>query len=67
MSTVRDLGMLNVAITGQSEVGGLVGVNNGTLKNVYLTGTVTGTVDEVGGALETILLDTSHNLILLHL
>lgn len=40
-STVRDLGLLNADITGNSTVGALAGENNGIVSNSYATGAVT--------------------------
>ncbi|MCG5237945.1 GLUG motif-containing protein [Xanthobacter oligotrophicus] len=40
-STVRDLGLLDVDITGNSTVGALAGENNGVVSNSYATGAVT--------------------------
>jgi filamentous hemagglutinin family protein len=43
---VRNVGLVNVNITGQSRVGGLMGMNyynGGSISNSYSTGTVTGT------------------------
>ncbi|PHM16778.1 MAG: hypothetical protein CJD30_09765, partial [Sulfuricurvum sp. PD_MW2] len=48
-TVIRDLGLVNVSITGQNRVGGVIGTNYGVLKNVYVTGSVTGTGYEVGG------------------
>jgi hypothetical protein len=45
---VRNLGMVGGAVTGVSDVGGLVGDNYGTVSNSYATGAVTGYSD-VGG------------------
>ena len=45
---VRDLGLVDVKITGESYVGGLVGHNLGDLINCYSTGLVSGHLD-VGG------------------
>ncbi|MDP2145060.1 MAG: GLUG motif-containing protein, partial [Gallionella sp.] len=47
-STVKNLGLLNVAVTGSNYVGGLVGLNYGTVSNSYTTGNVTG-ASNVGG------------------
>ena len=47
-STVTDIGLLNINIQGASEVGGLVGRNQGSVTNSYATGAVTGNW-EVGG------------------
>jgi hypothetical protein len=41
-SQIRNLGVENVNITGQNTVGGLVGVNCGTLTSCYATGSVSG-------------------------
>ncbi|MFG1343919.1 GLUG motif-containing protein [Xanthobacter autotrophicus DSM 431] len=38
--TVRDIGLLDVNITGHSTVGSLAGENNGVVSNSYATGTV---------------------------
>ncbi len=47
---IRNIGMREVNITGQSFVGGLVGYNyRGTIRNAYATGNVNGTGDFVGG------------------
>lgn len=45
---IRNLGLVDVNITGYSEIGGLVGRNYGQITNSYVTGDVTGR-DEVGG------------------
>jgi hypothetical protein len=45
---VKNLGVMDVNITGDGDVGGLVGVNGGALSRCYATGTVSGTYD-VGG------------------
>lgn len=48
--TVRDVGLLGVSVTGNDEVGGLVGYNNGgTITNSYVTGSVRG--NEYNGGL----------------
>jgi hypothetical protein len=46
---VKNLGLTNVSITGNANVGGLVGVNSGTIQNCYTAGTVKGTDNNVGG------------------
>jgi hypothetical protein len=47
---VKNVGVINVNITGESYVGGLVGSNsNGTVSNSYSTGNVTGESYYVGG------------------
>jgi hypothetical protein len=46
---IRNVGLTNVTITGNSNVGGLTGYNNGgSISNSYVTGTVSGK-DYVGG------------------
>jgi hypothetical protein len=47
-AVVENLGVVNVTVIGGRLVGGLVGLNNGTISNSYSTGSVTGN-DEVGG------------------
>ncbi len=47
--TVKNLGLINVRVTGSSQVGGLVGVSEyGTIDSCYTTGSVSGNVG-VGG------------------
>ena len=46
---ITNLGLLNVNTTGTSSVGGLVGMNGGTIRDSYATGDITGTDDRVGG------------------
>ena len=47
---ITNLGLLNVAITGQNEVGSLVGRNDGgSIANSYATGSVAEAGDNVGG------------------
>jgi hypothetical protein len=46
---VRNLGLANVSITGNTYVGGVAGRNNGTIQNCYTTGTVKGADTHVGG------------------
>ena len=48
-ATVRNLGLLNVSITGQAAVGGVVGQNMGTITGVYTSGSVTATDFGAGG------------------
>jgi filamentous hemagglutinin family protein len=45
----RNVGLVNVNITGGFQTGGLVAHTVGLVKNVYTTGTVTGTSNTVGG------------------
>jgi hypothetical protein len=45
---VENLGMMNVAVAGRSYVGGLAGINMGTVRDSYSTGSVTG-AGQVGG------------------
>jgi filamentous hemagglutinin family protein len=47
-SIIRDVGLVAANIVGRNFVGGLVGRNNGTTSNAYVTGTVRG-ADVVGG------------------
>ncbi|MDQ5986744.1 MAG: hypothetical protein CSYNP_02477 [Syntrophus sp. SKADARSKE-3] len=47
-STIRNVGLVNMNITGQKNVGGLVGWSNGSISNSYSTGAVTGS-GSVGG------------------
>ena len=47
-STVQNVGLLNVDITGHDNVGALVGKNLGTVANTYVTGSVSGN-SNVGG------------------
>jgi hypothetical protein len=46
---VRNLGVVNVTITGRYMVGGLAGRNDGLLTSCYATGSVTGINDYIGG------------------
>jgi hypothetical protein len=47
-STISNVGVVNVDITGKYDVGGLAGYSNGEISNSYVTGSVTGE-DDVGG------------------
>lgn len=48
--TVKNLGVVNVSITGFCSVGGVVGnVASGTVENCYVTGTINGVSDNIGG------------------
>jgi hypothetical protein len=47
-ASIKNLGLSNITITGNSEVGGLVGRNTGNISNSYATGKVSGIYD-VGG------------------
>jgi filamentous hemagglutinin family protein len=47
-STIRNVGMTDVAVAGFKSVGGLVGDNDGAISNSYVTGSVSGTT-HVGG------------------
>ena len=42
-AVIRNVGLVNGNITGQTSVGGLVGYNEGSISNSYSTGAVTGT------------------------
>jgi hypothetical protein len=46
---IEDIGVVNVTVTGNSSVGGLVGVNMGTVSNSYSSSNVNGGSAEVGG------------------
>ena len=48
-SVIRNVGLVGGSVSGFSYVGGLVGVNNGTVSNSYATGSVSGAADYVGG------------------
>ena len=49
---IRDVGLVGVSVSGKSYVGGLAGYRgNGTISHVYVTGSVSGTGDNVGGLL----------------
>ena len=48
-ATARNLGLLNVSITGQMAVGGVVGQNMGTITGVYTSGSVIATNSGAGG------------------
>lgn len=47
-STVQNLGLLNLNVSGGNSVGGLVGYNAGTVSNAYVSGSVSGS-SYVGG------------------
>ena len=49
--TVRDIGLIDASVSGESYVGSLAGYNSGTIVNAYATGTVSGssTSWDVGG------------------
>ncbi len=46
---VSDLGVEDVIVTGDMEIGGLVGFNDGRITNCYSTGSVTARGERVGG------------------
>jgi len=46
---VRNLGLVNVNITGVRNVGSIAGENEGTIENCFVTGSITGTDVQVGG------------------
>ena len=48
-TTLENLGLIDVSVHGDSSVGGLVGVNLGTVQNCYATGSVTSNNLVVGG------------------
>jgi uncharacterized repeat protein (TIGR02543 family) len=41
---IKDIGVMNAVVIGNQSVGGLVGLNGGTVSNSYFIGNVTGTV-----------------------
>jgi hypothetical protein len=49
---IKDIGVVNVTVTGNSSVGSLVGGSSGTVSNSYSTGNVTGS-ESVGGLVGT--------------
>lgn len=46
--SIKNVGLLDVNISGEEDVGGLVGDNNGNIKNSHSTGEVSGE-DDTGG------------------
>ncbi|WP_222860838.1 GLUG motif-containing protein, partial [Aliarcobacter cryaerophilus] len=49
-ATIKNIGLENISISGKNYVGGLVGLNDGTISNSYASGTVRGgTTSYVGG------------------
>ncbi|MGJ0309895.1 GLUG motif-containing protein [Aliarcobacter cryaerophilus] len=48
-STIKNIGLKDLDITGNYHVGGLIGNNYGTISNSYASGTVSGTSSYVGG------------------
>ncbi|MDX1901589.1 MAG: filamentous hemagglutinin N-terminal domain-containing protein [Gammaproteobacteria bacterium] len=49
-SLIQNLALLDVSITGQTQVGALVGaLDDGTVSNMYITGSVTGIGYNIGG------------------
>jgi uncharacterized repeat protein (TIGR02543 family) len=46
---VENLGLVDVNITGTYSAGGIAGTNRGTIQNCYVTGSVTGSANFVGG------------------
>ena len=48
-SVIKNVGLVDVSITGSSMVGALVGNNHGQIVSCYSTGTVSGHIDETGG------------------
>ncbi len=47
--TIQNLGLVNVDVTGDKNVGGLVGRNQGTVSNSYARGEVSGNSEYIGG------------------
>jgi hypothetical protein len=41
-AVVKNVGLVNCSVVGRSDVGGVVGMNNGTVQNCYSTGSVSG-------------------------
>ena len=48
-AVIRHVGLTDVEVSGSSNVGGLAGHTNGSVIGSYVTGTVTGTGNDVGG------------------
>ena len=48
-SVIRHVGLIDVEVSGSSNVGGLAGVDQGSIIGSYVTGMVTGTGGDVGG------------------
>ena len=48
-AVIRDIGLLNVEVTGMNWMGGLVGYNYGEVSHSYATGTVSGVGISIGG------------------
>ena len=48
-ASITSIGLLDVRIVGNMDVGGLVGDNTGSITNSYATGSVSGTNSDVGG------------------
>jgi filamentous hemagglutinin family protein len=48
LGSIKNIGLVNVKVTGLNSVGGIVGANGGEVTNAYVTGTVQG-ADMVGG------------------
>ncbi len=49
LSTIKNLGVTGINVTGERYVGGLVGSHYGTITNSYASGSVVGNKDYVGG------------------
>ena len=48
-SVIRHIGLVDVEVSGSSNVGGLAGTDQGSIIGSYVTGMVTGTGENVGG------------------
>jgi len=48
-ANIKNIGLIDIKVSGVNHVGGLVGENHGTVNNSYSTGSVSGTYDFVGG------------------
>jgi trimeric autotransporter adhesin len=48
-AVIRNVGLIGASVTGEGEVGGLVGGNIGTISNSHATGSVSGATGDLGG------------------
>jgi filamentous hemagglutinin family protein len=48
-AVISNLGLTDVNVSGNNSVGGLAGINLGTISNSYATGSVTGAGNDIGG------------------
>ncbi|MDD3083415.1 MAG: GLUG motif-containing protein [Candidatus ainarchaeum sp.] len=49
IGNISNIGVIDANVIGRRYVGGLAGITNGTIENIYATGNVTGYEDEIGG------------------